>query len=120
MKTFSKILAATTLAATLMTPIAANAACNNAGTSCSGKITRLYINAGGTLYLRLGGTDIPASTTCTASSNYGTLAPTNAAFKNFYAMALTAQASGATTTLRMVDNSPTCEIQYITLDTPEE
>jgi len=92
---------------------AAMAACSS--TTCSGTISRLFINQGGVLSIRLNDTDISDSS-CTATNNYGTLQPDNAGFKNFYAMALTALAAGNPVSLRMVDNSPTCSIQYIVID----
>ncbi|MFT4654463.1 MAG: hypothetical protein ACI82S_002119 [Patiriisocius sp.] len=116
MKLFSKALAIPAVAVMMIIPTLASATCS--GASCTGEITRLYINGAGTLYIRLNATDIPAETSCSLGTNYGTLTSDNPAFKNFFAMALTAQALGASTTLRVVDNSPSCEIQYITLNTP--
>ncbi len=112
-KLLSASLAAMTFAAFAST---ANAACTS--TTCSGEISRIFINQGGVLSIRLADTDIGDSS-CTATNNYATLQPSNSGFKNFYAMALTAQVSKAPVSLRMVDNSPTCEIQYIVLDTPQ-
>lgn len=108
-KTFSKVL----VVAAVMFPVVSQAECG--ANSCVGTIERVFLNQGGVLALRLNDLDI-RDTSCTLSSNYARLEPTNANFNRFYAMALTAYAGQTPITVRIIPSSASCEIQYLVME----
>ena len=92
--------------------------CNNAGTSCTGFVERIYYNGAGDLFIRLEGVNIPEQTTCTGSQNYGLVTADNPRLNQFYAMVLTAFSLDNELALRMKTNSENCEIAYMFMDAP--
>jgi hypothetical protein len=111
-KMLKKLAIGTSLLVLSATATSALAACNAAGTQCSGNVSVLFFDPTGNLNIRLDGVDIPAEATCTSSQNYGQVAAANPQLKNFYAMALTAFSLDNPLTMRMVTNSATCEVAY--------
>jgi len=98
--------------AALMSATAANAACN--GYYCQDTIAQLSITDTSVYILLTNG--VSGLTNCTPySSSWITLPKTNANYASMYAALLAARLSGETVTLRPLDASPNCSLQYMTV-----
>lgn len=85
--------------------------------SCTATIQKFYVNASGVVYIQLNTTSSDTSTLdCTLVSGvYFTIDPNSASnFQAIYATLLAAGHTARAVTLRVVDGSPNCAIQYIT------
>lgn len=92
--------------------LAENAACGQY--FCSGQIQTLYVTMAGDIYVRLVGGF--SGVTCTPSGGaYATLQTSSPNLRPMYATLLTAQMTGRPVTLRFVDGSAGCTIQYVTM-----
>ena len=86
------------------------ASCNS--TSCTGKVTKIYMTADGTLYVGTDGNE--RSLNCTAPGGiYVSLSNTDPGKNAMYSLLLTAQTTGTPVTIRIQENSPTCRILYV-------
>lgn len=92
----------------------ANAA-SCAGSTCSGQIATLYVQAAGDIYVGMVGGISGLTNGCTpVSSAYATLLASSPNAKFMYATLLSAQFAGRSVTLRFSDGSTGCTIQYVT------
>ena len=83
---------------------------------CISTISVLYTNTDGAIYI---GTPLDETlANCTAVSGvFFTLNPLSGNAKEVYASLLAAYMSGKKMTLRVKEESPTCELAYVVLDT---
>lgn len=93
----------------------ANAACDVNG--CNTNISRLYAtnNENGIVYIKVADPIEPLN--CTAPENsFLSLKSSHPLFKEIYSMLLAATLSNSSVRVRMVDNSPVCEVAYAWLN----
>jgi len=92
--------------------VVANAGCS--GTACSNvKITKLYMTAGGTLYVGTDGTE--SALDCTSPvGKYVSLAEGDIGKNAMYSLLLTSMTTDKKVSIKVVSGSPTCKVQYIT------
>ena len=105
-KILMSVLALSTLA------VVANAGCS--GALCSNvKVTKLYMTAGGTLYVGTDGTE--SALNCTSpAGKYVSLAEGDVGKNAMYSLLLTSMTTNKKVSIRVVSGSPTCKVQYIT------
>lgn len=92
-----------------------NSECGENG--CNTTIKRLYATGlGDTVYIKIADSIEPLN--CTPrESPYLSLKLSHPLFKEIYSMMLTATVSKSPVRVRMIDNSPVCEISYAWIDT---
>ena len=96
-------------------PVAQAAGCTS--TVCTGEIERIFYNAAGDMRIRLKSIDIRTQAqNCTTTANYGVVKTDNPRLKEFYAMALTVMALNKEISMRFLDASNDCEVQYTYVD----
>ncbi len=83
---------------------------------CNTTIKRLYATGlEGSVYIKI--TDSVEPLNCTPrETSYLTLKTTHPLFKEIYSMMLTATVSKSPVRVRMIDNSPICEVSYTWID----
>lgn len=83
---------------------------------CSGiYVERLYANSNGLIYVATTGNE--SNLNCTpVSGGYLSFNLSDPAGDAFYSTLLAAQLANKTVSLRIVDASPGCQVQYLTLD----
>ena len=92
--------------------VVANAGCS--GTSCSNvKIEKLYMTAGGTLYVGTDGTE-SALNCASPAGKYVSLAEGDVGKNAMYSLLLTAMTTNKKVSIKVVPNSETCKVQYLT------
>jgi len=105
-----KILMSVLALSTLV--VVANAGCT--GTICSNvKITKLYMTAGGTLYVGTNGKE--SSLSCKSpAGKYVSLAEGDVGKNAMYSLLLTSMTTNKKVSIKVISGSPTCKVQYIT------
>ena len=83
--------------------------------ACHDKVERLFITANGNVYVATSGDESKLGCTL-AYGMYMKLSVSSPAQKSMYSALLTAQTTGTKALIRIVDNDPACEIQYVTID----
>jgi hypothetical protein len=98
---------------------AAYAGCTTSG--CTGKVTKLYMTASGTLYVGTDGDE--KALNCAGGAGNGGVSGVYMSLKEgdvgknaMYSLLLTAKTTGKKVRVRVVEGSSDCKVQYVTID----